>query len=54
MTNEAKLRWIEANQPRNTTAINALRKRLGLPLLPEWDYIGKPSKNWQNRGRSSN
>jgi hypothetical protein len=54
MTTEQKLRWIEVNQPTNTVAINALRKKLGLPLVPEWDWIGKPAKNWVNRGRSSN
>ena len=54
MTTEQKLRWIELNQPTNTVAINALRKKLGLPLVPEWDYIGKSAKNWVSRGRSSN
>jgi hypothetical protein len=54
MTTEEKIKWLENNQPENVAEINTLRKKLVPPILPDRHVLGKPSKHWQNRGRSSN
>ncbi len=58
MTLKEKLAWLEANQPGNVAAINAVRAKLGLKPL---DRSGgrkrlmlEPYMGWQQRGRSSN
>ena len=33
MTDEERLKWLEANQPKNVSAINAMRLKMGLDDL---------------------
>ena len=57
-TEEERLSWLEANQPRNAVAINALRAKLGKKEIEkepkELGFRITPYYHWQNRGRSSN
>lgn len=34
MTDQSKLDWLKANQPKNIVALNAIESKLGLPLTP--------------------
>lgn len=64
MSPEERLKWLEANQPRNLAAINAVRAQLGLELVkaaekkayiePVWRLRTEPYHHWQNRDKSSN
>lgn len=45
MTPEERLRWLESNQPRNTAAINAMRSKMGIELVPEAPK--KPKEDWR-------
>lgn len=44
-TPEERLRWLEANQPGNVSAINALRLKMGMELMAVAPK--KPKEDWR-------
>jgi len=45
MSPQERLKWLEENQPRNVSAINAIRSKLGMELLAA---PKKKARNWRD------